>query len=181
MAKRAASATSTPRPPPLPRGVSSNTKLLWPPSSRAFSASDLMLTSASSEEMFQLADFRLDLFTFLQVSLHVGNPWRVRAFHFHLVHLWRIHRWTPRRSLLCFAYNSGTALKSALCGVGLLTDSGTALTGGPSICISVSHSNATQASRFLEKEFAPEQIHNPNQKKPSHHQPHSQTRKDQSQ
>ena len=38
-----ASATSAPRPPPFPRGVLSNTNLLWPPSSRAFSVSDLML------------------------------------------------------------------------------------------------------------------------------------------
>ena len=47
----------------------------------------------------------------------------------------------------------GTALKSALCGVGLfLTVSGTALAGGALIFIFASHSSATLASRLLEKE-----------------------------
>ena len=49
--------------------------------------------------------------------------------------------------------DSGVALKSVLCGAGLfLTASGTALTGGPSIFVSVSHSKATLASRFLERQ-----------------------------
>ena len=46
----------------------------------------------------------------------------------------------------------GPTLKSVHCGVGMfLTDSGTPLTGRPSIFISVSHSQATLASRFLER------------------------------
>ena len=49
--------------------------------------------------------------------------------------------------------HSGTALQGELCGVGLfLTASGTALTGGPSIFLSVSHTEATLASCFLERE-----------------------------
>ena len=49
--------------------------------------------------------------------------------------------------------HSGAALKGELCGVGLhVTDSGTALTGGPSIFISVSPSKATLASFCLKRE-----------------------------
>ena len=48
--------------------------------------------------------------------------------------------------------HSGTVLVGDPCGVGLqLTDSDTALTGGPSIFIFVSHSKATLVSRFLER------------------------------
>ena len=75
----------------------------------------------------------------------------------------------PRRSLLqtspsggggaLLRIHSGAAVKGELCGVGLLlTESGTAFTGGPSIFISVSHSKATLASRFLDG-FPPPFLH----------------------
>ena len=89
---------------------------------------------------------------------------KFRVFHLHLLHLhWRILWWAkPCCSLLHWhpfwwrrrsAPLSGTALKSELCRVGLfLTASGTALPEGPSIFIFASHSSATPASRFLEKD-----------------------------
>ena len=90
--------------------------------------------------------------------------------HLHIADLEWIRWWTSHVAVCCksvpssgggalLPIHSGTALKSELCGVGLFpTDSGTALTGGPSIFISVSHSKATLASRFLERE----KTHNPN-------------------
>ena len=97
-------------------------------------------------------------------------PWRGRVIHLPLLHLiWRVRWWDgPRRSLLQWRpfwwkersalTNSGTALKGALCDVGLfLTASGTALTGGPSIFILAlfhcrHNTKAPQAPRFPEKE-----------------------------
>ena len=61
---------------------------------------------------------------------------------------------TPRQTFgALLLIHSGIAVKGELCGVGLfLTAFGTALTGGPSIFISVSRSKATLASRFLKGE-----------------------------
>ena len=85
--------------------------------------------------------------------------------HLHIADLEWIRWWTSHVAVCCksvpsggggalLPVHSGTALKSELCGAGLFpTDSGTALTGGPSIFISVSHSKATLASRFLERKL----------------------------
>ena len=61
----------------------------------------------------------------------------------------------------------------------LLTDPGAALTGGPSIFISVSHSKSHAHFAFSgERKSAAQELHNPNQRTQPHD-PHSQPRKEQ--
>ena len=101
----------------------------------------------------------------LLTSLTSGAVSRLCSSTLHIADLECIRWWTSHVAVCCksvpsggggalLPIHSGTALKSELCGVGLFpTDSGTALTGGPSMFISVSHSKATLGSRFLEREL----------------------------
>ena len=79
-----------------------------------------------------------------------------------------------------FLIESGAALNSVFCGVGLfLTASGTALTGGPSKFISVSHSKAALVSSFLEGQKGlrlHNSVHSAKGRKQPHN-PHSQSEK----
>ena len=164
--KRGGSATSS------PRRVSSSTNLLYPPSSHAFSAWEVTLICSSPEPSKKYSSLLMSTWSSLLLCTQtciLMISVRSRAVHHGGFASFTAIPSTSADGSVCgpvccngvpsggggalFFTHSGTALKGALCGVGQFrSDSGTGLTGGPSTLIFASHSGATLAPRFLERE-----------------------------